>query len=117
MTDDSSAYHEKLQKMLEAQSKIKDITEARQGDGDEQHVSNDDNDPQLMGEAKNAMHDMFDMMTNQSSDPLSLEEREAMLNVDQRRIYDNLHTHVCGWDGQILPDRSLKVFSGQGVDR
>ena len=94
MTDDSSAYHKKQQKMLEAQSKIKDITEARQADGDEQRVSNEDNDPQLMGEAKNAMHDMFDMMANQSSDPLSLEEREAMLNVDQRRIYDNLHTHL-----------------------
>ena len=75
MTDDSSAYHEKLQKMLEAQSKIKDITEARQADSDEQRVSNDDNDPQLMGEAKNAMHDMFDMMANQSSNPLSPEER------------------------------------------
>ena len=74
MTDDSSAYHDKLQKMLEAQSKIKDLTEARQGDGEEQRVSNDD-EPQLMGEAKNAMHDMFDMMANQSSDPLSLEER------------------------------------------
>ena len=36
------------------------------------------------------------MMANQSSYPLSLEEREATLkfNVDQRRIYDNLHTHL-----------------------
>ena len=50
------------------------VNEARQADGDEQRVSNDDNDPQLMGEAKNAMHDMFDMMANQSSDPLTLEE-------------------------------------------
>ena len=46
-----------------------------------------------MGEAKNTVHDMFDMMAIQSSDPLSLEEREAMFNVNQRRIYDNLHTH------------------------
>ena len=68
MTDDSSAYHEKLQEMLETQSRIKDLNEARQ-----------------------AMHDM---MVNQSSDPLSLEEREAMLNVDQRRIYDNLLSHL-----------------------
>ena len=80
-------------KMLEAQSKIKDLTEARQSDGDEQRVSND-NDPQLMGEAKTAKHDMFDMIANQSSNPLSLEEREPMLNVDQRRIYDNLHAHL-----------------------
>ena len=74
MTDDSSAYHEILQKILETQSKIKDLTEARQADGDEQRVNND-NDPKLMGEAKNAMHDMFDMMANQSSNPLSPEER------------------------------------------
>ena len=40
----------------------------RQADGDEQHVSNDYNDPQLMGEAKTVMHYMFYMMANQSSD-------------------------------------------------
>ena len=51
MTGDSSAYHDKLQNMLEAQSKMKDLP----------------------------THSVW--------------KREAMLNVD-RRIYDNLHTHL-----------------------
>lgn len=45
MTVDSSAYHDKFQRMLEAQSSIKDSNEARQADGEEQLVSTDDNDP------------------------------------------------------------------------
>ena len=42
----SSAYHAKLQTILDAQSKIKEINEARQADGVEQKVSKDDNNPQ-----------------------------------------------------------------------
>ena len=38
---------------------VKDINEARQADGEEQRVSKEDNDPQLISEAKSAMHDMF----------------------------------------------------------
>ena len=54
MNVDSSAYHNKLQKILEAQSTVKDINEARQADGAEQ-VSKQDNDPQLIGTAKSCM--------------------------------------------------------------
>ena len=75
MNIDSSAYHDKLQKILEAQSTVKDINEARQADGEEQRVSKEDNDPQLIGEAKSAMHDMLDIMDSHSSDKPSLEER------------------------------------------
>ena len=120
MTVDSSAYHDKLQKMLEAQSRIKDINEARQADGEEQRLSTDDNDPQLMGEAKNAMHDLVDMMGTHSSDQLSLEEREAMLNADQRRIYDTVREHCLHQkrheDGQCNCDfQPLTMFvSGVG---
>ena len=35
MNDSSSAYHAKLQRILDAQSKIKDINKARQADGGE----------------------------------------------------------------------------------
>ena len=72
MTVDSSAYHIKLQKMLEVQSKIKAINEARQADGEEKPVSKD---PQLIGEAKNAMDDIHDMMVTRSSNQLGLRER------------------------------------------
>ena len=87
MNVDSSAYHDKLQKILEAQSTVKDINETRQADGEGQRVSKQDNDPQLIGEAKSAMHDMLDIMDSHSSDKPSLEERVSMLNADQKRIY------------------------------
>ena len=80
MNENSSAYHAKLQRILDAQSKITDINKARQADGEEKRVNKEDNDPQLMGEAKTAMHDMLDMIVNHSSDQLGLEERVTMLN-------------------------------------
>ena len=45
-----------------------------------------------MGEAKTAMN-VIDMNVNSSSD-LSLESRVAMLNTDQRRIFDNVKSHL-----------------------
>ena len=62
MNVDSSTYHVKLQKILEAQSTVKDINEARQADGEEQMDSTEDNDPQLFGEPESVMHDMVDIM-------------------------------------------------------
>ena len=86
MNEDSSAYHDKLQKILDAQSKMTE-NEARKADGEEKRINKDDDDPQLMGEAKLAMHDIADMLVNHStSDQLSFEDRIAMLNADQRQI-------------------------------
>ena len=87
MSRESSAYHAKLKRMLEAQSNIKKINEAKLANGKEERVSKEDDDPQLMGEAKTAMIDMFKMNVN-SCEELSLEDRVAMLNADQRRIFD-----------------------------
>ena len=44
-----------------------------------------------MGEAKTAMN-MFDMNVN-SGDKQSLDDRVAMLNADQRRIFDGVKSH------------------------
>ena len=74
-----------------SQSNIKKINEARLTNGKEERVSEDD-DPQLMGEAKTVMN-MFDMNGN-SCDELSLEDRVAMLNADQRRIFDAVKSHL-----------------------
>ena len=57
-------------------------------------MSKDDNNPQLPGEAKSAMHDIIDMMATHSSDQLGLDERVAMFNGDQRRIYDSAMNHL-----------------------
>ena len=113
MNVDSSAYHDKI---LEAQSTVKDINEARQADGAEQRVSKEDNDPQLIGEAKSAMHDMLDIMDSHSSDKPSLE----VLNADQKRIYDRVNAHLVHYkrheDGECKCDlKPLRMFiSGVG---
>ena len=56
-------------------------------------VSKEDDDPQLLGEAKTAMHDVFDMNAITCND-FTLEERVAMLNADQRRIFKNVKAHL-----------------------
>ena len=74
--------------------KIKEINEARQADSEEKRVNKEDNDPQLMAEAKTAMHDMADMIINNASDQLGLDGRVTMLNVDQKRIFDRVESHL-----------------------
>ena len=65
------------------------------------------------------MHDIIDMMATHSSDQLDLDERVAMLNGDQRRIYDsvmnNLH-HKQHDDGDCQCDiKPLRLLvSGVG---
>ena len=59
MNENISAYDDKMQRILDAQSKIKEINEARQADGKEERA-NEDNDLQLMSEAKTAVYDMAD---------------------------------------------------------
>ena len=58
---DCSAYHCRLQKILQAQASIKKINDARQADGEEHKISKEDDEPQLMGEARAAMKELFDM--------------------------------------------------------
>ena len=87
-----SDYNDKLKTMLAAASNVKKINDARQKDGEEQNVE-EDADPQLIGEAKTAMTDVLTMNVN-SSDKLSLEERVAMLNDDQRRVFDTVKGHL-----------------------
>ena len=89
----SSRHHAKVKRALEALSNVKKINEARQADGKEEEVSKEDDEPQLIGEAKTAMNDVLDMNTN-SSDKLSMEDRVGMLNDDQRHIFENIKTHL-----------------------
>ena len=74
-------YPYKLKIMLAAASNVKKINDARQKEGEEEKVQEDD-DPQLIGEAKT---DVLTVNVN-SSDKRSVEERVAMLNDDQRRL-------------------------------
>ena len=47
-----SVYHAKLQKVLEAQSHIKSINDARQAEGEEEKINKEEDEPQLMGELR-----------------------------------------------------------------
>ena len=78
--------------MLAAASNVKKINDARQKDGEEEKVEEDD-DPQLIGEAKTDMTDVLTMNVN-TSDKQSVEERVAMLNDDQRRVFDTVKGHL-----------------------
>ena len=113
-----SDYHNKLKAMLAAASNVKKINEARQDEGGEESAEEDD-DPQLLGEAKTAMTDVLTMNVN-SSDRLSLEERVSMLNNDQRRVFDTVRNHLlhqkCHEQNQCSCDiKPLRMFvSGVG---
>ena len=88
-----SAYHSRMQKMLQARANIKKINDARQAAGEEHKISKQDDDPQLMGEARTAMKELFDINAR-PNDTLSLEQRVGMLNADQRRIFDKVKSHL-----------------------
>ena len=93
LSNKSSDYHAKLKVTLEAAANVKIINEAREADDKEEKISEEDDDPQLIGEAKTAMADVVSMNIS-SSDKLTLEERVSMLNDDQRRVFDNVKTHL-----------------------
>ena len=74
--------------------------EARQADGIEEE---EDDDPQILGEAKTAMKEVVEINAN-NSDTLTLEDRITMMNDDQRRIFEYHLFHqkqhednVCQW--------------------
>ena len=63
--DNCSAYHSRLEKILALQATVKKIDEAREADvEDEQPEYEEDDDPQVEGEAKAAMQDVVDMHDN-----------------------------------------------------
>ena len=92
LSNKSSDYHAKLKVTLEAAANVKKLN-AREADGKEEKVSEEDDDPQLIGEAKTDMTDVVSMNIS-SLDRLTLEERVSMLNDDQRRVFDNVKTHL-----------------------
>ena len=79
--------------MLEAQSKIKRIDEARKEQEGEHDAEEGDNEHEecvkLVGEAEAAMHDVQDMEDN-ASNHLDLEQRIEMLNEDQKHVFGKI---------------------------
>ena len=84
--------NEKFRKLLKATEKLKEIKDARAANREEENEYNEaDDDPQLMGQIKDAMKDVKDMDIGSS---LTLQERESMLNTDQKRIFDHVKAHL-----------------------
>uniref|UniRef100_A0A1X7UXI1 ATP-dependent DNA helicase n=1 Tax=Amphimedon queenslandica TaxID=400682 RepID=A0A1X7UXI1_AMPQE len=82
--------NEKFRKLLKCREKLKDIQDARAANREEENDVEDDIQ-QLMGQIKDAMNDVRDMDTGSG---LTLQERESMLNVDQKRIFDQVKSHL-----------------------
>ena len=89
--DNCSAYRARL---LKVQGKLKAINDARKSDAADEETSKElDDHPQLLGEAKLAMQDVHDMNDNKTND-LTFDDREEMLNLDQRQIFENIKAHL-----------------------
>ena len=95
--DELNTHSEKLQRMLKARERVQQINEARRAR--EEDVTNepgpveDDDGPQVAGEATSAMNDVLDLHQNDESDGPSLEELVQSLNTDQARVYDQVKSH------------------------
>jgi hypothetical protein len=91
LTSQSSSYHSKLRTVLAAASNVKSINEARQANMEEKEAK-EDNEPQLLGEARTAMTEVLDMKAS-TPGQLTLNERVSMLNQDQKRVFENVKAH------------------------
>ena len=87
-------HHEKLLKMLQVQTKVREIDEHRQTI---EEVKKDDNDEpeglEVAGEAVAAMNDVHDMGARNAND-FDLNERIQMLNSDQFRVFKMVSEHL-----------------------
>uniref|UniRef100_A0A1X7TVE8 Uncharacterized protein n=1 Tax=Amphimedon queenslandica TaxID=400682 RepID=A0A1X7TVE8_AMPQE len=78
-----------------AERNWKKIVDARNKAGfteEELPDNKEDDEPQLLGEIMEAVADIADMQINVPN--LTLEQKEAMLNVDQKRIFDKIKIHL-----------------------
>ena len=84
------SHHDKLMKMLNAQSKVCNINEHR-FENEENVTEEPVESPVITGEAVAAMNDVCDI--NAVNHIIDLDERIAKLNKDQSRIFHNLCEH------------------------
>ena len=83
-------HHDKLMKMLNAQSKVRNINEHR-FENEENVTEEPVESPVITGEAVAAMNDVCDI--NAVNHIIDLDERIAKLNKDQSHIFQNLCEH------------------------
>ena len=83
-------HHDNLMKMLNAQSKVRNINEHR-FENEENVTEEPEESPVITGESVAAMNDVCDI--NAVKHIIDLDERIAKLNKDQSRIFQNLCEH------------------------
>ena len=87
------AHHDKLQNILAANSNVTKIAEAREQEQKIDPHGDDDNGPEVTGEARDTMKDVEDLQGHLTHQ-FSLEERVSMLNCDQDRIFNRVTEHL-----------------------
>ena len=98
MADNSAlnTHSQKLQKMLEAWESVQKINEARQAEAEDVTDTDpleEDDGPQVLGEATSAMNDVVDLHQGDKNCP-SFEELVTYLNTDQVRIFQQIKVHL-----------------------
>ncbi|CAI8024100.1 hypothetical protein GBAR_LOCUS14030 [Geodia barretti] len=92
--DALNTHSEKLQRMLMARERVQKINEARRAQqedvGADPGPVEDDEGPQVAGEATSAINDVLDLHQNNESDGPTLEELVQSLNTDQARVYEHV---------------------------
>ena len=88
-------HYDRLQQILKAQGKMKEINECREEEKNDNAKDNEPDDGLLhvMGEAKLAMKDVQDLQDN-GSKSVDLQQRISMLNSDQLRIFSKIKNHM-----------------------
>ena len=89
---------ETLEWMLMATEHVQQITEARRTRAKhvttEPHPAEDDDGPQMAGEATLTMNNVFDFRQKSDTKRPSLEELVQSLNTDQARVYKQVKSHL-----------------------
>ena len=95
-SSDMEGHHEKLLKLLQAQTKVQKINEHRETETVYPEDDDDTDNPkglQIVGEAVAAMNDVHDMAAHDKDD-IPLSERIEMLNSDQVCVFKNITDHL-----------------------
>jgi hypothetical protein len=94
--DALNTHSEKLQRMLSARENVQKINEARQAAVQNVPMpdpSEEDDGPQVAGEATSAMHDVANFQEAHDS-TTSIDELLSSLNIDQKRVFQLVKYHL-----------------------
>ena len=101
-----NTHSEKLQTMLKAKENVEKVNEARQAAEENVPMSEpmeEDEGPQVAGEATSAMHDVANLQDNEDGGP-NLEESVSSLNADQARIFERIKEH---FEHQVQREKNM----------